>query len=139
MCIHGIVYLHWIPEVQTINQNYYLKFPSSRKKYEKNQPESGKKQTWVLHQDIALEWTAVPIKTYSIKTPSIVSLCCTIPFIRLSWHHLTFFCSLWPSLHLKKKKKKSEFRPLKSENFNHERAHRRFTALFQPIENSNGD
>ncbi|GFT06949.1 protein GVQW3 [Trichonephila clavipes] len=42
--IHGIVYLHWVPEGQTINQHYYLEVLGNlRERIRKNDPKCGKK------------------------------------------------------------------------------------------------
>lgn len=41
--IHGIVYLHWVPEGQTINQHYYLEVLAQlRERVKKNDPNCGR-------------------------------------------------------------------------------------------------
>ena len=66
--IHGIVYLHWVPEDQTINQHYYLEVLAQlRERIRKKGPELWKNKSWVLHQDNAPAHSALSVKTFLAK------------------------------------------------------------------------
>ena len=66
--IHGIVYLHWVPEGQTINQHYYLHVLAElRERIRKKRPELWKDKSWVLHQDNAPAHSALSVKRFLAK------------------------------------------------------------------------
>lgn len=48
------MYIHWVPESQTINQNYCLYvFAKLHEKIRKKRPEMWKDKAWLFHQDDA--------------------------------------------------------------------------------------
>jgi hypothetical protein len=52
--IRGIIMIEWVPEGQTVNQNYYLEVLTKlRERVRKKRPELWKKKSWILHQDNA--------------------------------------------------------------------------------------
>ncbi|GFV24023.1 mariner Mos1 transposase [Trichonephila clavipes] len=66
--IHGIVYLHWVPEGQTINQHYYLEVLGNlRERIRKKRPEMWKEKSWIFHQDNALAHSALSVKRFLTK------------------------------------------------------------------------
>ncbi|GFV00358.1 mariner Mos1 transposase [Trichonephila clavipes] len=66
--IHGIVYLHWVPEGQTINQHYYLEVLGNlRERIRKKRPEMWKEKSWIFHQDNAPAHSALSVKRFLAK------------------------------------------------------------------------
>ncbi|GFV15654.1 mariner Mos1 transposase [Trichonephila clavipes] len=66
--IHGIVYLHWVPEGQTINQHYYLEVLGNlRERIRKNRPEMWKEKSWIFHQDNAPAHSTLSVKRFLAK------------------------------------------------------------------------
>ncbi|GFX89523.1 mariner Mos1 transposase [Trichonephila clavipes] len=66
--IHGIVYLHWVSEGQTINQHYYLEVLGNlRERIRKKRPEMWKEKSWIFHQDNAPAHSALSVKRFLAK------------------------------------------------------------------------
>ncbi|GFV99942.1 mariner Mos1 transposase [Trichonephila clavipes] len=66
--IHGIVYLHWVPEGQPINQHYYLEVLGNlRERIRKKRPEMWKEKSWIFHQDNAPAHSALSVKRFLAK------------------------------------------------------------------------
>lgn len=66
--IHGIVYVHWVPAGQTINQHYYLQVLAQlRERIRKKRPELWKNKSWLLHQDNAPAHSALSVQTFLAK------------------------------------------------------------------------
>ncbi|GFV60985.1 mariner Mos1 transposase [Trichonephila clavipes] len=66
--IHGIVYLHWVPEGQTINQHYYLEVLGNlRERIRKKRPEMWKEKSWIFHQDSAPAHSVLSVKRFLAK------------------------------------------------------------------------
>lgn len=66
--IHGIVYLNWVPEDQTVNQLYYLEVLAQlRERIRKKRPELWKNKSWILHQDNAPAHSAFSVKAFLAK------------------------------------------------------------------------
>ncbi|GFX35819.1 putative mariner transposase [Trichonephila clavipes] len=66
--IHGIMYLHWVPEGQTINQHYYLEVLGNlRERIRKKRPEMWKEKSWIFHQNNAPAPSALSVKRFLAK------------------------------------------------------------------------
>ncbi|GFV60152.1 putative mariner transposase [Trichonephila clavipes] len=64
----GIVYLHWVPESQTINQHYYLEvLDNLRERIRKKRPEMWKEKSWIFHQDNAPAHSVLSVKRFLAK------------------------------------------------------------------------
>ncbi|GFX69366.1 mariner Mos1 transposase [Trichonephila clavipes] len=66
--IYGIVYLHWVPEGQSINQHYYLEVLGNlRERIRRKRPEMLKEKSWIFHQDNAPAHSALSVKRFLAK------------------------------------------------------------------------
>lgn len=66
--IHGILYVNWVPEGQTVNKEYYLGVLATlRERVRRKRPELWKNKSWILHQDNAPAHTALVVKTFLAK------------------------------------------------------------------------
>ena len=66
--IHGIVYINWVPEGQTVNKTYYLEVLTTlRERVRRKRPELWKEKSWILHQDNAPAHNALAVKSFLAK------------------------------------------------------------------------
>ena len=66
--IHGIVYVNWVPESQTVNKEYYLQVVTTlRERVRRKRPEMWKNKSWILHQDNAPAHSALVVKSFLAK------------------------------------------------------------------------
>jgi histone-lysine N-methyltransferase SETMAR len=66
--IHGIVYLHWVPAGQTINQYYYPEVLAQlREEIRKKRPELWNLNSWVSYHDHAPTHSALSVKRFLVK------------------------------------------------------------------------
>ncbi|EFN68500.1 Histone-lysine N-methyltransferase SETMAR, partial [Camponotus floridanus] len=66
--IRGVVYIHWVPEGQTVNQHYYIEILSTlRERVRRRRPELWKNNSWMLHQDNAPSHSALSVKSFFAK------------------------------------------------------------------------
>lgn len=66
--IHGILYVNWVPEGQTMNKEYYLEVLATlRERVRRKRPELWKNKSWILHQDNAPVHTALVVKSFLAK------------------------------------------------------------------------
>ena len=66
--IRGIVYVHWVPEGQIINQHYYIEVLTVlRERVRKRRPDLWKTKSWKLHQDNAPAHSALSVKAFFAK------------------------------------------------------------------------
>lgn len=66
--IRGIVYVHWVPEGQTVNQHFYIEvLKALRERVRKRRPDLWKTKSWILHQDNAPAHSALSVKAFLAK------------------------------------------------------------------------
>ncbi|KAJ8963118.1 hypothetical protein NQ318_018583 [Aromia moschata] len=62
--IRGIVYVHWVPEGQTVNQPYYIEVLTAlRERVRRRRPDLWKTKSWKIHQDNAPAHSALSVKS----------------------------------------------------------------------------
>jgi hypothetical protein len=63
--IRGVIMIEWVPEGQTFNQKYCLEVLTKlRERVRKKSSDSWKKDSWILHQDIAPAYNALAVKQF---------------------------------------------------------------------------
>ncbi|KAJ8944076.1 hypothetical protein NQ318_005986 [Aromia moschata] len=66
--IRGIVYVHWIPEDQTVDQHYYIEVLTVlRERARRRRPDLWKTKSWKIHQDNAPAHSALSVKAFIAK------------------------------------------------------------------------
>jgi len=66
--IRGIIYVHWVPEGQTVNQHFYIEVLTAlRERVRRRRPELWKTKSWMLHQDNAAAHSALSVKAFLAK------------------------------------------------------------------------
>ncbi|KAJ8958007.1 hypothetical protein NQ318_002009 [Aromia moschata] len=66
--IQGIVYVHWVPEGQTVNQHYYIEvLMALRERVRIRRPDLWKTKSWKIHRDNAPTHSAWSVKAFFAK------------------------------------------------------------------------
>ncbi|KAL4154268.1 hypothetical protein QTP88_002093 [Uroleucon formosanum] len=66
--IKGVIMTEWVPQRQTLNQNYYLQVLTTlRERVRRKRPELWENYSWILHQDNAPAHSALSVKRFLAK------------------------------------------------------------------------
>jgi len=65
--IRGIVHVHWMPEVQTVNHVYYKEVFTNLREWVRRRHEMWKNSSWVLHQENAPAQNTLSVKMFLTK------------------------------------------------------------------------
>ena len=66
--IRGLIYINWVPEVQSVNQVYYKNVLTNlRERVRRRRPDMWKNVSWILHHDNAPAHNALYVKRYLAK------------------------------------------------------------------------
>ncbi|KAJ8952556.1 hypothetical protein NQ318_006921 [Aromia moschata] len=66
--IRYIIYVHWVPEGQTINQHYYIEVLTAlRERVIRRRPDLWKTKSWKIHPDNAPAHSALSVKAFFAK------------------------------------------------------------------------
>jgi len=88
--IKGLVYFEFVPQGQTVNQQFYLELLKRfRDVARRNRPELWRSGEWLLHHDNAPAHTALSVRQFLTKNEMTTA---SHPLPPRTWHPAIFSC-----------------------------------------------